>query len=99
MRIDLRLERFEFSIARENAGFENASLRGAGFLYRQNYVVRSDRQHVKHKPRTKQKGRVRRKFLIQSLKGVELRQKIGKQPRRLHPQETDNGCRDDVGDK
>src|SRR6266849_487753 len=99
MWIDLRLERLQFGVSRKNAGLQHASLRGAGFLHRQNYVVRSDRQHVKHKPRTKQKRRVRRKFLIKSLKGVELRQKISKPPCRLPPNETDNGCRDDVGDK
>jgi len=69
----LRLQRLQFRVSRENAAFQRTSLRGARLFYLQDHVVRSHGQRIKHETRREQQRRLRRKFLIESLKCVHLR--------------------------
>jgi len=73
VRVDLRLQRLQFRVSRENAAFQRTSLRGARLFYLQDHVVRSHGQRIKHETRREQQRRLRRKFLIESLKCVHLR--------------------------
>jgi len=56
MRIDLRLERFQFRVSRQNAGLQHASLRGAGFLDFEDHIIGSNSQRIEQEPAANSSG-------------------------------------------
>ncbi len=90
MRIDLRLQRFQFRIARKNGCFQHLFLRGARSLDRNQYVKKSDDDQIEQDAADHDNSKVRIVAGVEPTKFHRSRQRPRVPFADLRPSQTEN---------
>jgi len=97
MRIDLRLQSFQFCIAGEDAGFLNTDFGFVGVLDGENDVMRGDGEKVEKKTGAEDDGNLGGEASVESFKRRRLREAVGEKLCEQDPEEAEERGGQNVG--